>query len=114
MVPIVGALETEGETWIVKFVAVPIQPWNVGVTVKTEESKPFVALTAVNEGIGDVTPEFILNPIAALLVPPHENEVPVPEFGEEAVRIIWLIGVPAQTEILEIGVTTGLGFTVIV
>ncbi len=114
MVPMVGALEIEGATWIVKFIGVPIQPWKIGDTIKVEDIKLLVALTAVKEGIGDVIPEFVLNPIAALLFPLQENEVPVPKLGEVAVRIIWLILVPGQTSIFEMGVATGSGFIVIV
>ena len=73
-----------------------------------------VILVAVNEGIGDVVPEEMLNPIAVLLVPLHENDVPVPEFGELAVKLIELTEVPAQVNTFEIALATGLGLTVIV
>lgn len=43
---------------------------------------------AVNDGIGEVVPDEVLNPIAALLVPVQAKDVPVPEFGEDAVRFI--------------------------
>jgi hypothetical protein len=98
----------------VKFEAIPIHPSNVGVTVKTEESKAFVSLTAVKEGIGDVIPEVVLKPIAALLVPFQENEVPVPFKGVDAVKKMGEMVVPAQTEISEIASAIGLGFIVIV
>ena len=42
----------------------------------------------MKDGIGEVVPDEVLNPIAVLLVPLHVNEVPVPEFGEDAVRFI--------------------------
>lgn len=82
--------------------------------VKVELIGLFVLLVAVNEGIGDVVPEDILNPIAELLVPLQEKEVPVPEFGELAVKLIELTEVPEQVNTFEIALATGLGLTVIV
>jgi hypothetical protein len=84
------------------------------VIVKVELIGLFVLLVAVNEGIGDVVPEDILNPIAELLVPLQEKEVPVPEFGELAVKLIELTEVPEQVNTFEIALATGLGLTVIV
>ena len=57
-----------------------------------------VEFVATNEGIGEVVPDVILNPIALLLVPLHANDVPVPEFGELAVKLIELIVAPAQVD----------------
>jgi hypothetical protein len=78
----------------------------------------FIELTvlfeAVNEGIGEVVPEVVLNPIAELLVPLQVKEVPVPEFGELAVKLIELTEVPEQVNTFEIALATGLGLTVIV
>ena len=64
--------------------------------------------------MGDVVPEEALNPIDELFVPLQVNEVPVPELGEVEIKLIWLILVPEQTELFEIGEITGNGFTVIV
>ena len=74
----------------------------------------FVLFVAVNEGIGEVVPEVVLNPIAVLLVPLHANEVPVPKFGELAVKLIELIEDPAHVAILAIGFIIGFGLIVIV
>jgi hypothetical protein len=78
-----------------------------------EVSKPFVVLVATKAGIGEVVPDEV-SPIVLLLVPLQIKEVPVPEFGDEAVKIIGLTFTPAQTEIFEIGVAIGIGLTVIV
>jgi len=99
---------------MLKFIGFPTQPWYVGVTVIVELIRLFVELVAVNEGMGDVVPEDTLNPIAELLFPLHEKEVPVPEFGELADKLIELTDVPAQVNTFEIALATGLGLTVIV
>ena len=71
-------------------------------------------LEAINAGIGEVVPDAELNPIAFVLVPLQEKEVPVPEFGEDAVKLICATFAPEQAKIFEIGVATGFGFIVIV
>ena len=70
-------------------------------------------LVAVNDGIGDVVPDEVLNPIAALLLPFQVKEVPDPELGELAVKLMELTGAPAQVKIFEIGLITGFGLIVI-
>ena len=74
----------------------------------------FVLLVAINEGIGEDVPDEVLNPIAELFVPLQEKEVPVPEFGELAVKLMELTVPPAQVKILGIVLLTGFGFIVIV
>ena len=91
-----------------------MQPAKVGSTEIVVETELFVLLVAIKAGIGEVLPDVVANPIAALLVPDQEKEVPVPVLGEDAVKFIWPTFVPLHTEMFVIGVAIGLGLTVIV
>jgi len=103
-----------GATSIVKFIGFPIQPANVGCTVMLDETELFVAFNPVKAGIGEVLPDVVAKPMAALLVPDQKKEVPVPVLGEDAVKFICPTFVPLHTEMFAIGVAIGLGLMVIV